>query len=438
MSNGRSSGSPTRDAQSPLSSRRSSISEIQAMEAPRRSRSVSVAAQKPQLSDYEREIKPFYVPAYTSLAPYNRFSRDERNLSFVRDKIDADIKVNLEAKPARTEQGGLAILELLQLPPYKARRRLPPRYSVKEIMQEIEGTTTHPIDLTGQQTKKVSKTPLDLLGRIPMKFLKFREDVRPPYIGTYTHLQDALPISRLARKPFCHSLPDTNYDYDSEAEWEEPAEGEDLVSEGEEESEDEEDGDDMAEFLDDKGANDVPRPVNRRPMLGNQEPVCTGICWEGPHGQAPHQAAAVSDLRPFKMDVLMGKEFNSPLADRNADLAENPQLPIDPYCATYWTPTTQSTFSVSSTHAQGTLMEPPRYPLHPINRHNALSSASPLMRTGNDLTLNSSSPMKPAKVQRLIAPELMDEFKAVVQGNDLTKLGLLEILKKKSVLFSAT
>jgi len=40
--------------------------------------------------------------------------------------------------------------------------------------------------------------------------------------------------------------------------------------------------------------------------------------------------------------------------------------------------------------------------------------------------------MKPPKPpKRLIAPELMDDFKAEVEGNDLTKVGLLEILKKK-------
>ena len=41
--------------------------------------------------------------------------------------------------------------------------------------------------------------------------------------------------------------------------------------------------------------------------------------------------------------------------------------------------------------------------------------------------------MKPAKVKRKIAPELMDEFKCAVQGSDLTKLGILEVLKKKFV-----
>lgn len=47
--------------------------------------------------------------------------------------------------------------------------------------------------------------------------------------------------------------------------------------------------------------------------------------------------------------------------------------------------------------------------------------------------------MKPPKPhKRLIAPELMDEFKAAVQGNDLTKVGLLEILKKQYVRFESS
>lgn len=72
-------------------------------------------------------------------------------------------------------------------------------------------------------------------------------------------------------------------------------------------------------------------------------------------------------------------------------------------------------------------MDPPRIPLYPVNRQNTLLPPS-LAPT----SLDPSAPMKPPKPpKRLIRPELMDEFKAEVSGNDLTKLGLLEILKKK-------
>lgn len=76
-------------------------------------------------------------------------------------------------------------------------------------------------------------------------------------------------------------------------------------------------------------------------------------------------------------------------------------------------------------------MEPPRLPLHPVNRQNAILSSSALPGAPKTIDPDSSAPMKQAKAQRLIAPELMDEFKAAVQGSDLNKLAIVEILKKQ-------
>ena len=150
---------------------------------------------------------------------------------------------------------------------------------------------------------------MDLLKTIPVKVLKFAEDVRPPYIGTYTRLRDAQSISRLARNPFRRELPQTNYDYDSEAEWEEPGEGEDLDSEGEEEIEDEDEAD-MEGFLDDEETD--ARAIKRRPILGDLEPTCSGIFWEGPQAQGPEKASV--DLLVFKLDVLMGEDVRHSVA----------------------------------------------------------------------------------------------------------------------------
>ena len=77
-------------------------------------------------------------------------------------------------------------------------------------------------------------------------------------------------------------------------------------------------------------------------------------------------------------------------------------------------------------------MEPPRIPLNPINRLNTLPTtyapATDNKAHGSDAT----APMKPTTgPKRLIPSELMEEFKEAVDGNDLTKLGLLEVLKKQ-------
>jgi len=141
-----------------------------------------------------------------------------------------------------------------------------------------------------------------------VKYLRFEEDVRPPYTGTCTRLQDTQAISKLARNPFGCGLPNTDYAYDSEAEWDEPVEGEDLDSEGEEEPDDDDAGDEMDEFLDDEEANDATRAVKRRPMLGDQEPKCTALCWEGPEGPSFDDRIAGLDWRLLKLDILMGKQ----------------------------------------------------------------------------------------------------------------------------------
>ena len=107
-------------------------------------------------------------------------------------------------------------------------------------------------------------------------------------------------------------------------------------------------------------------------------------------------------------------------------LVENPHLPIDPYSPAYWPNSTPS----RNQQSQGSAMQPPRVPLHPVNRQNTLLPPSGIA-SGTMLAKPDST--KPTKVHRLIPPDLMDDFKAAVQGNDLTKMGIIEVLKKQYV-----
>lgn len=78
-------------------------------------------------------------------------------------------------------------------------------------------------------------------------------------------------------------------------------------------------------------------------------------------------------------------------------------------------------------------MDPPRIPLNPINRQNALLLSPSAAATGVKIAgSDATAPMKPPKgPKRLIPSELFEEFKKAVDGNELTKLGLLEVLKKQ-------
>ncbi|CAD6577142.1 MAG: hypothetical protein ASARMPRED_008140 [Alectoria sarmentosa] len=416
------SASPTRDTASPPSSRRSSIAEIHAMEASReRSRSMSVTPQKARLPYHDRQFPPFFLQSHTVLAPHNRFSRDKKGLEYAQAKIDEGLGQGVGTV------GPFNVYDLLHLSPDSS-QRFPRIHAVKDIIAKIHGSVRKPIDLTDSHFKKAPQRPIDLLKTVPMKYLKFFEDNRPPYTGTFTKPQDRRAMSRLSRNPISRELPSTDYDYDSEAEWEEPEEGEDLESEGEEDVGEDEEENEMEGFLDDE-ENDL---VKKRPLLGHLEPFCSGICWEDlEHEDSKLANLDVLDLSLFKLDVLMGKTSITRPSTK-ADDIENPQLPIDPYSTSYWKPNIPTNVVNSSSHVHGTLMEPPRIPLNPINRQNTFLSSSVAMAGMKGPSLNATTSLKPPKgAKRLIPSELMEEFKKAVNGNELTKLGLIEVLKKQ-------
>jgi len=97
-------------------------------------------------------------------------------------------------------------------------------------------------------------------------------------------------------------------------------------------------------------------------------------------------------------------------------------------------------------------MEPPRLPLNALKPHSSTFNASStpantkpvtsFFTTGSDLLkLNPSQPHpstqhppgtnKPEKPKKLLPDEDMESFRNEVRGSDLSKVGLIEVLKKK-------
>lgn len=124
-----------------------------------------------------------------------------------------------------------------------------------------KGVTYKAVTLLQQMTAKdKSDEELQtLLSLVPQKYIKFYENVRPPYIGTYSK-ETKLPIDN----PFSTEGTDYNYAYDSDLEWaneEEDADGAGVDNlESGEEDEEEEDEDDGSEnefdgFLDNEESN---------------------------------------------------------------------------------------------------------------------------------------------------------------------------------------
>ncbi|KAF1954226.1 hypothetical protein CC80DRAFT_595343 [Byssothecium circinans] len=353
-------------------------------------------------SEYERFFLPFSLPPHTILAPQNAFMENPENLAAARLRMD-----NLVAHED-------ANMEPITLDNFRSvfpkRRRGLKTVTISEVVDLINGSSDCPIDLTGDGSGQQLK-PLDLLRQIPMKYLCFPEDVRPPYYGTYTKPHTSVEERKLARNPICRGLNDLNYDYDSEAEWEEPEEGEDLGSEGEDDM-DEDGEEDMDGFLDD---DDDPE-IKRRLLSGDQEPVSSGLCWEDQSGVSilnDGSGAICTELKDFKIGFLL-----DPLP-----------LSVDPFSTAYWAPEPSPALvpfrlATKDLAANGS-MNPPRLPLtaRPVNGLLNTSNLSPKTQSGTNA--------KAAKPKRMIPTEQLPAFKAEVEGQDMTKIAMIEALKKK-------
>ncbi|KAB8303960.1 hypothetical protein EYC80_005318 [Monilinia laxa] len=390
-----------------------------AMAAPSTTSANSTPCKK-EISPYEKMFPAFFVQNGVRLAPINHFERDEEESQALQSTIDAYISGN--RSPGRKRDFNAT--ELFHLPSNNSLKRGKPIIAVREIMAELSGNPSTPIDLTTDSQKSQIKRTRAQLKDVPMKYLKFQEDVRPPYQGTYTHTP-MHGISKLARNPMRRDLPNTNYDYDSEAEWIEDEDAEDLNSEGEEDEEGLDDVEDMDGFLDDENDDLL---NSRRAMGGIQgdlEPVSTGLCWEDTQKRNPNVK-----MMPYSMEFIIGPNVKS----------------IDPFSTEYWEP-------IAAPVQTGT-MDPPRLPLNSMKSTNTLqTSPSPSTSTSNNKVSNhktiplsffgsspsttSTLPLHPsnggadAKPKKYLPDSDLPAFKEAIQGSDLSKVGLVEVLKKK-------
>jgi chromatin assembly factor 1 subunit A len=259
---------------------------------PSTSTSTMTSPSKKAKSEYEAQFSSFFIKENVTLAPTTRFERDETAVGRLEKVLDSYI---IDQKAPKRDQSFNAS-ELFNIPTSLAVRGksiIP----VKDIMSQILGGASRPIDLTTDSQNSKIKNTRNLLKAVPYKILKFAEDVRPPYTGTYTKL----PLSgmrTLARNPTKRDLPGVDYDYDSEAEWEEPGEDEeDLGSEGEDEEDDGEE--DLDGFLDD--AEDETINARKLVMNGDLEPKVTGLCWEDEKGRGPELK-----MYGYVMEVMHG------------------------------------------------------------------------------------------------------------------------------------
>jgi chromatin assembly factor 1 subunit A len=369
-------------------------------------------------SDYDRYFLPFNLPAHTILAPRNAFMEDSVKLQAARKRLD-----NLIAQED-VDMEPIALQGLTSFLPTSGSRGLNTS-SIADVIECVNSSSDEPIDLTDENAAK-QRRPLDMLAQIPMKYIHFGEDVRPPYYGTYTRSYTEREAARLARKPISRLRQDTNYDYDSEAEWDEPEEGEDLDSEGDDDAEEDAE-DDMEGFLDDE---EDPQ-VKRRLISGDLQPISTGLCWQDSQGVSrlnDGSDAICTDFREFSMGFLLRK-FSEHIGLASCSQLLEPQPhAIDPFSTAYWTPepslVVPATATLTKDASGNGSMNPPRAPL-------AQRTMNGLLNTFNTpQQAPSGTASKPVKAKRMIPPEQLSAFKAEIDGKDLTKIGMVEALKK--------
>ena len=243
-------------------------------------------------SDYASLFKPFFIKDNVKLASYP-YEMDEETREAKSALLNEYVEGKRQVTPLPLREN---LLEALQIPYRSQRGRVYP--SVRKIMVEYqESSSSMPVDLTTESQTMQNRHALEALRAVPVKSLKFREDVRPPYVGTVSGLPPGVKsLRKVAIHPTARSVPSLNYDYDSEAEWQEE-DGED-VDDLDDDEDDVENDEDMEDFLDD--SDDV--GPSRLVFSGGMEPESTGLCWED-----SKRLNSPAKLNTFRMEFILGE-----------------------------------------------------------------------------------------------------------------------------------
>lgn len=252
-------------------------------------------------SDYEKTFLPFAAPSYSTVAPINHFTWDAEATRL----SSRDVEAWIHSK-RQSSQLAQSVPESLNMAPNEIYPRGWKPIPTSEIIYKLDAGAKQTFDLTSDQVVKPTEDPQILLRSIPIKFIYFHEDVRPPYVGTLSRFEDITDTRRLARRPNFKIRRELDYDYDSEAEWEEPEEGEELCSDAEDDDESVDDAEELEGFLDDEGAEEVRKPKSK-PTTGDMQPISTGLCWEDMHGKLKDAVQGLPiNPREFNLKLLPG------------------------------------------------------------------------------------------------------------------------------------
>ena len=404
--------------------------------------SPSGTPQKPaapaDIPHYDKVFQPFFVKENVTLAR-NAFGVDDETMEAKARAIDEYIKEEGRAfAPPRLNP--TSAIEYFHLPSQRRAprgRRYPNVRKIMSIMSDFNrgATSAASIDLTTESQNAQIKMTQNLLQEVPMKFLGFKEDVRPAYFGTVTNVPPSSSLGKLARNPTSRSVLPLNYDYDSEAEWVDDGDGEDVNEDMEDDEEEPDEDEEMADFLDD--SEDA--GINRHAFVGGMEPESTGLCWENRKrlGPLPHMykfrqefiLGEFTKIRPFPLFfpffffAAPEAQYSnpSPLLFLSLDTLDH-HSEIDPFSTKYWE------------------TEQPKAPKAAIGEQQQTSSAPgdttgpkamppPPVPSDAFSVLTSSTANKGDAKKTMVPADVLPDFKrAILKYPKLSKLGLTEIL----------
>ncbi|GAB7346993.1 hypothetical protein MBLNU459_g3145t1 [Dothideomycetes sp. NU459] len=370
--------------------------------------STSQTISTPRKSDYQRYFLSFEMPSHTTCAPYI-LSRTAEKAATSEHK--ADTLLEQLYKDASAVAKSPSITTFFTLQGKRSRGAWQP--NVREVVESLNGSLENPIDLTDHGGQHYG--PEDLLGAVTMRHLHFAEDVRPPYLGTYTKTMSPRSSARLRRRPFSRIRKDTNYDYDSEAEWEEPEEGEDILSEGEDDEESVGSVDEMEGFLDDAEVGDG----KRRMITGDLKPVSSGMCWDDLLGHPSDGQDRSFNLDEMRIDFLF----------------ERPVESVDPFSTIYWRsepaskPAPPKFTEAKVLQIENGKLGVPKSILQPRSSPNETIIGAASGMKGPIMAVASGKSAKPAA--QPLKDEDLAEFQEAVVGSNINKIELLKALKKR-------
>ncbi|KAH8879639.1 hypothetical protein GQ53DRAFT_28378 [Thozetella sp. PMI_491] len=362
--------------------------------------STPTRAKDKQLSWYQNTFRPFFLKDNVKLAS-KPFAMDEETTEAITRILDEHLEGKRTYEPQAFDP-----VEAFKLPfkPLPRGRAYP---SVREIMAKYSGSSGNPIDLTARNGQILDAR--EALKAITLKTLKFREDVRPPYIGTVSSLPAGVDsLRKLARNPASRKVLSLDYEYDSEAEWQDD-DGEDLEND-EDDDEDLDEDEELEDFLDDSEDIGLTRPQ----FLGGMEPKSHGPTWENElrRGDEPH-------LYKYRMEFCLESLRH--------------HQGIDPFSTEYWEPGKTATTTSAGNDTATPSAKPSDVPSTATNPSTAPSApmAPPPAPTDAFHALTAGNAGKKAKTG--LPPDLLEKLKELVRQNPkLSKMGVIELFKSQN------